>query len=248
MRTTIIKAGHFIVPTNGMYSLDLRDISKQAAGLLEAARLEAQRILQESKSATEAERQRVMQAAHREGYEQGLAKGRETGHSEALEEARKQFTLEQSTLLGTLSSLLNEFTGSRERLFLEARQDVVVLSIALASRLLSKLNEIDGVAPAMAVEACGQALDAIGEATEVVVRAHPDDVVAIEQFCKDLDAGLKSSRHVRVRSDPSIARGGVVVGSADASIDAGLPSRLDRMADELASGWKSRSGQLGIPL
>ncbi len=50
MKTSVIKGDQFRMPSSGMYSLDLRDISKQAGAMLDAARTESQRIAEESRA------------------------------------------------------------------------------------------------------------------------------------------------------------------------------------------------------
>lgn len=246
MNKTVLKAGQHQVPSNGGYSLDLRDISKKADGLLDAAQLEARRLLEEARRQADLHGQQVMQSSQRLGYEEGTARGREAGYAAALEEAKESFAKDQAALLATLCDLLENFKDSRERFLVEARQDVIVLAVAIASRVLSSLSELGDAASAAAIEASRDALELIGASTEVVIRTHPDDCSAVERFCQQLDAELKSSRHVRIVADPELSRGSAVVETADTTVDATVTERVRRIADELVTDWRTRLENLAL--
>lgn len=242
----VIKAGHFHVPTSGMYSLDLRDISQQAAGMLEAARMEAQRILQQARTAAEAERQHTLQVAHRKGYEEGLEAGKAAGQAAALDEARTQFAAERGQAASTLVQMVEAFKASRERLYIESRRDVLVLAVAIASRIVHQLTQVEELATSAAESACREALEIIGESTEVVVRSHPEDKIVLERFCEDLAQSLNSSRHVRLLDDPAVGRGGVIVETTESTVDASAASRVAMIADEVVAGFQKRMQMLGL--
>lgn len=231
--------------------------------MLEEARTEAQRLVREGRLEADAERQRVLQAAHRQGYDEGLTQGHEEGRAAALEEARKQFAAEQAVLVNTLINLVDTFKASRERLFVEARRDVIVLATAIASRIVDALSNDDAIASDAATSSCREALELIGEVTEVVFRAHPDDVDALARFCDEIvvsgllgrpadpswpasPAPQDSARPVRVVADAAVGRGGVIVQTADSIVDATVASRVARIADELVSDWRGRMTQLGL--
>ena len=87
---------------------DLGDLSKQADGIVEAARAEAARILQEAKTRAET---LITEAAPRgfdEGREQGLREGREEGCRLAREETIGEFT-------ASLAALGESWSASRHR-------------------------------------------------------------------------------------------------------------------------------------
>ena len=131
-------------------------------------------------------------------------------------------------------------------MYLAARRDVVVLAMAIAQRIVSRLAGLADAAPEMAAEACRQALELVGEATEAVIRVHPDDRRALEQIAEGLSRAVQSSRHLRLVEDPSVGRGGVVVETADCAVDAQAASRVERIADELVTDWRQRMKALAI--
>jgi flagellar assembly protein FliH len=242
MSGTVIKAGDARALTRGLYSLDLRDIAGKAEAMLSTARSEAARLVEEARRQALAEREGIRQSAQRKGYAEGGAAGR----AAALEEARKRFAEEQTALTVALGDLLGAFGARREELYLAARRDVVVLAMAIAQRIVSRLAGMADAAPEMAAEACRQALELVGEATEAVIRVHPDDRRALEQIAEGLSRAVQSSRHLRLVEDPSVGRGGVVVETADCAVDAQAASRVDRIADELVTDWRQRMKALAI--
>ena len=243
MSGVVIKAGDTRVGSRGLYSLDLRDIAGQADAMLSEARSEGARIVAETRQRVEAERETVRRAAYREGYEQGLARGAEAGRAAALEEARQRLGREQASLVSALQSLAEAFRAQREKLYLAARRDVVVLAIAIARRIAGNL---DGMAGEAAAEACREALELIGGATEAVVRAHPDDRQALETLAQSLSKAMQSPGHLRLVEDASVGRGGVVVETGDCTVDARAAARVERIANELVADWRERTKALAL--
>jgi flagellar assembly protein FliH len=246
MSGAVIKADQARFVSRGMYSLDLRDISRQATDMIAAARVEAERIVVEARVQAESVRESIRSRAHREGYEQGLAEGSEKGHAEALAQAREKFAEDQASLIMALRGMLDAFNAQREKLYLAARRDVVVLAVAAARRVVARLPDLDETAGHAAVQACEEALDLVRGETEVVVRTHPDDWAAVDHLAEEIKRSMQGSRNMRVVEDASIGRGGVVLQGADCEIDATAASRVDRIADELVADWRKRLKELSL--
>ena len=240
MSGVVLKAGDSRAMTRGLCSLDLRDFARSAEDMVAAARAEAQRIVQEARLRAESERAAVRQQAHRQGYEGGMTEGRAAGEAAALAEARERFAKEQQALLAALRDLLERFQAQREQLYLAARRDVVVLAVAVARRIVSGLDAMGEAAPEAALAAAQEAMDLVGKATEALIRVHPADRQALEKLAKDVQNDLQSSRHVRLVEDAAVGRGGVIVETAEGSVDARAMSRVERIADELVTDWRQR--------
>lgn len=246
MKTPVIKADNFQLPSRGLYSLDLRDIAQKAEGILDAARAEAARLVEDSR--TEASRQtaRALEEAKARGHAEGFAQGREAGGIEALNEARVKFAEDHGALATALTTLLADVESSRQRLYLEARRDVIVLATVIASRFLNSMAADEACATEMATAACAEALEAISVASDVVIRANPEDIVALERLCTELAATVQNNRHIRVTPDAKINRGGVVVETADSQVDATVEERIRRITEELSGAWKERAARLSM--
>lgn len=248
MSRAVIKAGQERIVSQGYCSFDLRDISRQAASILNDAKIEAVRIVAEARTQAAAIRQEESTDARRGGYQEGLIQGREDGRAAGLAESRERFKTEQAALLSTLTDLARQFDAKRERLYLEARQDVLVLGIAIAARICRKFTDAEELSLPAASQACQDALAMLSDATQVVIRAHPGDAAAIERFCEDWSRAVKSSRHARIVEDSSIGRGGVIIESAESAVDATIGSRIERIADELVAGWREQMKKRSIQL
>jgi flagellar assembly protein FliH len=246
MRGVVLKADQAAALPRGACSLDLRDIARQAEQIVAEARARADALLADARA--EIERQRL--AAHEEarlrGREEGLAQGRLEGREAALADAQAAFAAERAPLVDALTALLESFSASREQLLVAARQDVIVLAIAIAARVTGRLAAQAWASSAAAEEACEEALGLLSAASEPVVRVHPADLAAVEHHCARLAGSLKSAAGVRLREDESVGRGGIRLETADASVDATLASRIERIADELVAGWRERLRGLAL--
>ena len=246
MSSVIIKNGQAHGPSGGPCALDLRDIARQAELMLAAAQGQAEKIVSDTRARTTKQGEAIRQAAYNAGRAEGLNEGRAVGQETALAEARQKFAKSHDSLVSTLTKLLADFTERREHLFVAARRDVVVLAVAIAGRITNKLACMADVAPDAAAQACEEALTMLREATEVVVRTHPEDAAAIEDLQQQLARTMKSTPHMRIVEDAKISRGGVKVQTADAAIDATISTRIDRVADELMNDWRLRLKELPI--
>lgn len=240
MSRTIIKAGDARIASRGMLGLDLRDIASQAESIVVAARAEAERIVAEGRRQAEALREQSSKSGYTAGHELGLAEGRREGEQTALLAAKARLESEQASLVASLTQLLNDFRDRREAFLIAARRDVVVLAVIIAKRITEKLAAVEEIAPEITAQACAEALELIGEATQVNVRVHPQDAVAVRELTAPISDSLQTGRHVRLTEDEAVGRGSVVIETADSLIDGSLHQRIDRIADELVTGWRER--------
>lgn len=259
MGRSVIKSGEHRPPAKGLFRLDLRDISANVESTLARARAEAEQIAGRARKLAEAELAAAREKGQREGFERGLAEGRETGRQEALGASTRQFASDQESLVSALTTLVDGFGARREEFFLCARRDVVVLAVSIARRLSKRIPRVDGEAARAAIDACEEALALIGKTTEVLIRVHPDDLGVLERYFQDHtgDGGrpevlaaagraISSARGCRLVGDAAVERGGALVGTSECDVDATLDGRVERIADELEATWRERSSELGI--
>lgn len=240
MRSPVIKAGDAIRLSRGPANINLRDIAERADAVLREAQEKAEAIIAEAFVRGNDERLAIHQEAENAGRIEGLETGRETGHAQGLEEVRSQFGEDQAVLISTLTDMLTSFNSQREKFHVAARRDVVILAIAIASRIVKQLTAIDSVACEAAVDACREAIDLVGGVTEVVVRVHPEDRSALDRLAKEIADTSATSRHIQMVTDESLERGGVRVETADSEIDARVTTQIERIADELVADWQTR--------
>jgi len=244
--SALIKAGSGDQAARGLMGLNLRDVRRDAEGILSQARTEAAQIIAESRAAAEREREAIHERARAEGYKIGLDAGRKEGRETGLNESRAAFEKNQGQLTATLKQLIDEFGDQRDSLYAQSRRDVVLLAVVIASRFLKLLANDDAAAGQIAVEATEESLELLRGATDVRIRVHPADAAALELFVENVGEQVSGSRHLQMIDDESVGRGGVMVESAATTIDGTMDARLEKVAGELLEHWRERLTELQI--
>lgn len=248
MRSVVIKAPEDSrAPAIGL-AFDLRDLGREADGIIARAHAEAERVLLEARAGAAAElraaadvKARAAGLGRAEGHRRGMEEGREAGRAAALAEAREQFAAEAAELTASLQTTLDELAARRDRLMAEATRDVLTLSVAVAARVVSSIAGID---KSVAVESAEKALRMIGPASDAVIRVHPSDAERIARFVPELKERIGQRVAVRLVEDSALSAGDVVVQTANGSVDAMLGTQIDRIADELVRDWRGRIQRL----
>ena len=153
--------------------------------------------------------QRVRQA-HQQGYDEGLAAGRQAlaGEMEAMQ--------------AKLARTIEELTGLRPRYRREAEQDVVALALAVARRILHRELTVSPDALLGLVKAALAKMDA----REVNhVRVSRQDAPMMLAFFEKM--GIP--HRIEVVADPALAPGSVVLESDRGSLDASVDTQLDEI-------------------
>src|SRR5262249_54434414 len=123
------------------------------------------------------------------------------------------------------------------QLFIDARQDLAALVIAISRRIAPRLGELN---PAIATESFGAALGILGEFEELAIRVHPLELEALKLFAEQTFAVLQSAAGVRWIPDESVGRGGIRLESRAGTIDTRLARQVERIADDLVAGWRDQ--------
>lgn len=211
--------------------LDLGDIARQAELLRRRAEEQAEAIIERAK----AERKRLTESAHEEGYKAGQKKGYAEGFAHGEEEGKQQSTLEARTKLDEIekawTEALDDFADRRHHLLVECKENVIRLALSIAERVIHRAIEQDERVVLAQVE---HALKLIGRPTRVVVLIHPEDGAMVRRALPSISARLGAIEHVVIDEDPSIERGGCVVRTAEGGeIDASLATQIQRIAQTL---------------
>ena len=178
-----------------------------------AARLDAQRILQEARAAADA---LLVEAGARARAAEA------TVIEQAREEAR--------------ADLAARWLALRSREFERIERDldrVIPMAVALAERLLGASLSLEP--PRIADLARGVLEEARG-ARRAAIDANPIDAEALRLALGN--GGLDTARSVDVRDDPSLARGELRLHTDVGTIDARFAPRFDRLASALRDALK----------
>lgn len=179
--------------------------------LTTAARLEASAIL----DAARVDAGAIREEAFRQGREKGAAEGLRS--------------LEESA--GRWVAAAEELSGFKTRLYEEARGQVVELALALVGKILGPLAEADAAAVA---KVAGHALQLLSDREVVTLRVNPEDLQGLLEAKPRLLQTVDGIKKLTMLEDPSVGRGGCLVETPTAEVDA----RLDVQLQELARALK----------
>lgn len=204
---------------------DAETLRRQAE---ELALAQARRA-EEARQLAEAARVQALQEAREGGYHDGYRDG-----LEALENFKRSFATQTSAQVGALLQQFQQQLDGVEQ-HLAHRVTGIVLEVArqvLRSELLLRPESVLAVTQ----EALGSLLTS---ARHVVLRVHPDDHALIADGC----AELLAARGARLQRDAQIERGGCLVESDIATVDARVGTRWHRAMVALgqsgeAAGWE----------
>lgn len=210
--------------------LDMGALDRQADRILIAAGAQADQILAEAR----AEARRLTDGAdargHAEGHERGLAEGRQAGRTEGHAEAIEQTSAEIQQLTESWRVALETWERNREAMQQEACEDVLRFAFMLAERIVHRVIQHD---PAIVKDQLRTALTQVGRPTEVTIVVHPDDRPTVQEVLPELSGRLTDCKHVELRDDATLDRGGCRVKTRGGAVDASIRTQLNRIADAL---------------
>ncbi len=169
-----------------------------------------------------AEREKIREQARRDGFEAGLAEGREA----AAKAERARLGLEAAPLAGLLRSAAQAVEARRAELAAGAERDLLRLSVRIAEKIVkAEVESGRRVAP----ENLRRAVALAVRRGELRVRLHPADLAMVDAFLPELRRELGDLGHVGLEADEAVERGGVVVVTAEGRVDAQLRTQIEEI-------------------
>lgn len=168
------------------------------------------------------------QAGYQDGYRDGLA---------ALENFKQSFTAQMTQQLGhQFGSLIEQLQGRLDALEAQLAGRMAGVALDLAHQVVrSEISQ----RPELVVNVAEEALAALlTSARHICLRLHPDDQAVVAHSLKE---GLHA-RNAKLIADPLVTRGGVIVESDIAIVDASVEARWRKAAALLGSRdeWSDR--------
>lgn len=151
-----------------------------------------------------------VQTAHKKGFAEGEAAG------------RQQATAQFNSALEKISRSVAEIVSLKSRLHHEAEEDVVKLAIGIARRILYREITTDPTALAGLVRA---ALDKLDGREVQRLRANPQDAPVLQQQLQQI--GMP--RKIDVVPDASLQRGSAIFETTHGSLDASAETQLNEI-------------------
>lgn len=200
----------------------VRAAEEEAARIVARAREQAQALL----TAARQEQDKIRQQAQQDGYEAGLAMGRQEGLAQAEAQCREKL----SQAAAHASSLLAAAEQERRELLNLAERQIIQVALAVAGKVLQRELTENEQAVVPIVQA---ALAPVVDQAVITVRVHPDDFVAVETARPELVKMLKHPDALRLAVDESLSRGDCVVDTAAGSVDARVDTQLTAIRQAL---------------
>ncbi|MEE2681215.1 MAG: FliH/SctL family protein [Planctomycetota bacterium] len=223
--------------THQAVALELENVRSEAQDLIESARAEAESIIARARGEAIAEQAVIRERAHAEGLQQGLEAGRASGHQagnqQAYDEAAQPYQEILSKLAPAWLEQFEQFGQERERLFEEARRELVGFAVRLAERIVQRTIELD---PTVCVDQVDATLKLLGSPSRIQLRINPADRELVDRALPGLLELASVTRDLDLIDDPSITRGGCIVATPEGTIDSTIEGQLDRVMEALVPG------------
>ncbi|PIQ28122.1 hypothetical protein COW36_05215 [bacterium (Candidatus Blackallbacteria) CG17_big_fil_post_rev_8_21_14_2_50_48_46] len=196
-----LKAEAILKQANAQAEKTLEEARQEAAALLQQARQDASALLQEADT--------KLRHIEAQAYQEGLARGEETGQAKLLE------------ALQAFQSVLLAAQNERQRLLLGTEAETVHLILDIVRKIL-KIEPI--INEQVIVRVVRAALQRLGQSVNTHIHVNPADLELLHFSLSQLqDLALE----IVLEPDEKIAPGGCLIRSKAGTIDATIDSQLE---------------------
>ena len=175
-----------------------------------------------------AEADAIREQARAEGFALGRAEGAAAGREAAL----AQLAPAVQALHAAVAALEAERAGLADRV----EAGAVELALELAGKVVAGAVQ---ARPETVLDVVRGALRCFMERERVQVLVNPDDLGIVREAIDAIAGELGGIEHVEVQEERRIGRGGAIVRTATAQVDAGLETKLDRAREVIAAELQS---------
>ncbi|MSP61899.1 MAG: hypothetical protein EXR72_16515 [Myxococcales bacterium] len=126
--------------------------------------------------------------------------------------------------MAAVTELLVGARAAASRARATSAAELRVLAVRIAEKILGR--EL-ALRPEAVIDVVAEALSSAGASQQVTIRCHPDDLAALERGRPRLLERCARAHAVHFRTDAQIGRGGCLVETELATIDARLTTQLD---------------------
>lgn len=219
----VIKAGEAAKLVSRLSPVDLADHLAEARSVLDAARQQAARIMAEARRNAVIAEEQAHKRGHEAGYQEGHREGTKVGHQQAFDEATKRFNEQHADVVSAMQEAAARMDAMKEELEIAAEHHLVRFATDVACKLTFAIGAHHHES---AAENLRRALRIVGTKTDLVVRAHPNDLDTIRTFAPSLLEEVGSSSHIDVVADEDIAPGGCIVRTERSEVDVTLDTQV----------------------
>jgi flagellar assembly protein FliH len=178
--------------------------------------------------AARGEADHIREQARAEGFAAGRAEGAAAAHAEA------QAML--APAVQALHAAVQAIEAERAALADRVEEGAVELALELAAKVVAGAVE---ARPERVLDVVRGALRCFMERERVHILVHPDDLGLVREAIDDVAAELGGIEHIEVQEERRISRGGAIVRTATAQVDASLHTKLERAREVIMAEVKS---------
>lgn len=228
--------------------LHLGDLVRQGDSLKEQAVGKARDLIREA----HAERTRLIEGGREEGFLAGKAAGFAEGLKHGVDAGFKQALADGKERCAGLERAwkqqLVEFIANRDALYASAHEDVLMLALAIAEKVIKRTVETDREVASRQIQAV---LHSLAAPTRLVILVHPEDQKVVEEMMPEIIKTCSARVHVELQVSESVSRGSCIAkmaremggtGGVGGEIDASIEVQVQRIAEAIMPGRGGEGG------
>lgn len=189
----------------------LADSQRQAEEYLAQAADEAEKIKQEA-----------IDAGRQEGYQDGYNEGFRCGKEQAASEMQQKINSAAEKAQSILTCAEQEYKES----IIEAEQEIINISLAVARKILAREIEENPVVVLPIVKA---ALEKVRDQDQIIIRVSTDDFELVLQAKRDLQMMLGRENVISIVHDHTVNPGGCLIDTPYGTVDASIDSQFQAL-------------------
>jgi flagellar assembly protein FliH len=168
--------------------------------------------------------------------EQARAEGLALGRAEGAAAGREAALAQLAPAVQALHAAVAALEAERAELADRVEAGAVELALELAGKVVAGAVQ---ARPETVLDVVRGALRCFMERERVQVLVNPDDLGIVREAIGAIAGELGGIEHVEVQEERRIGRGGAIVRTATAQVDAGLETKLDRAREVIAAELQS---------
>ncbi len=181
------------------------------AELVDRVKQRAQDMAREIIEKAQDEAAKLREAARSEGFEEGLA------------QAREQVEQEQTALAAAVAQALAAIQTQAKWVWTTQRKDFIdLIRLAVEKTVAVEISERRTEILEKLID---EGLETIDSLRALTIRAKPEEAELLSAIVGHLAENFPELKHYRVKPDPSVELGGMIIESADGMVDNTLKTR-----------------------
>ena len=179
----------------------------------------------------EVDSEQKLREAMASAYEQGF----EAGKTEAAKALQAEYSRKSEELVHNFESLLEDFKSEMERYDQDFDKAIVMLSLAIAKRIVAREIAMDeGAVLARSREAIRKIIGV----EKIKIHVNPADEEYIREHRSELSAYADSVKEIAIEADGKVERGGCIIESELGNIDARVSTQFELIEEAFMSFGK----------